>query len=124
MNDFFTYIDYGAKANKFLKDCDVRDQPTSIEIAELLVKSSLEIWNSIVNDGNNEKHIEYLIILDRIATNYHVIVIKSGLVESMKEAPILAAIIMIDDKVAKYHLASAKEIFINNDAEYQKIFNP
>ena len=88
------------------------------------MKSSLEIWNSIVNDGNNEKHIEYLTILDRIATNYHVIVKKPGLVESMKEAPILAAIIMIDDKVAKYRLASAKEIFINNDAEYQKIFNP
>ncbi len=59
-----------------------------------------------------------------IAINYRSSIInESGLIESMKESPILVVIIF-DGKEAKYRLALAKEIFINDDTEYQQIFNP
>ena len=116
MKSFFTYIDFGEKANKFLKRCGVGKQPSSIVIAELLVRSSREVWNLI---GNYEN---YLTILLRI--NYDEIVKhKPGLIESMKKAPILAAVTLVGKEV-KYRLALAKEIFINDDTAYQEVFNP
>jgi hypothetical protein len=118
LNNHFTYVDYGEKANKFLQSCGARKRPSSIDIAELLVKSSSEIWNSI---KSNEK---YLIILNHIATNYREIVNnKPGLVQSMKKAPILAAV-KFDGEEANYRLTSAKEIFTNDDIIYQQVFNP
>ncbi len=116
MKSFFTYIDFGEKANKFLKRCGVGKQPSSIDIAELLVRSSREVWNLI---GNYEN---YLTILLRI--NYDEIVKhKPGLIESMKEATILAAVTHVG-KEAKYRLALAEEIFIDDDAAYQEVFKP
>jgi len=116
LKSFFTYIDFGEKANKFLKRCGVGKQPSSIDIAELLVRSSHEIWNSM---GDYEN---YLTILLRI--NYDEIVKhKPGLIESMKKAPILAAVTLVGKEV-KYRLALAKEIFINDDTAYQEVFNP
>jgi len=116
LKSFFTYIDFGEKANKFLKRCGVGKQPSSIDIAELLVRSSREVRNLIGNEN-------YLTILNRIAKDYRKIAIKPGLIESMKEATILAAVTHVG-KEAKYRLALAEEIFIDDDAAYQEVFKP
>ena len=115
MDDFFTYIDFGKKANKFLKDCGVKKRPSSIDIARLLVKSSHQIWDSIGD------YKIYLTILDIIANNYSDIVVKQpDLITQMKSKPILAG---IKFQEAICHLASTKEIFINDDTGYQQIFD-
>ncbi|CAG8757867.1 16425_t:CDS:2, partial [Funneliformis caledonium] len=118
LNDFFTFIDFGEKANKFLESCGVRTKPSSVEIAELLVKSSRNIWKSI------GKYETYLYILNRIAADYrYTIINQPNLFEKMKKAPILAAI-KHDGNNIEYQLTSANNIFINDDEAYQKVFKP
>ena len=117
MNKFFTYIDFGKEANEFLKRCGVREQPSFGDIAELLVRSSREIWawmNS--TDDGCEK---YLAVLNQIAIGYREISCNEQLVEKLKAAPILVA--MKAD--TKYTLASANRIFIKDDATYHRDFD-
>ncbi|CAI2180803.1 12630_t:CDS:2 [Funneliformis geosporum] len=119
LNNFFTFIDFGEKANNLLKNMGVRIKPLSVEIVELLVKSSREVWNSM---GNNYEN--YLEILSGIASDYRKILKQSVLIEKMKNTPILATIKNVgegDD--LEYSLNSANNIFINDDTAYQKIFN-
>src|ERR1043165_4418179 len=87
LNDFFSYIYFGEKANKFLQGCGVKDEPSPVEFAELLVKSSHKLWNSI---GDNVE--KYLNVLKRISLNYNAIARKSNLIAEMKRAPILLAV--------------------------------
>ncbi|CAI2174465.1 1539_t:CDS:10 [Funneliformis geosporum] len=135
LNDFFSYIDFGEKANKFLQSCGVKNEPSPIEFAELLVKSSQEFWNSI---GDNVE--KYLTVLRRIAINFNIIAKKQSLIAEMRKAPILLAVRKRNsnserinsvnkndfgnEEVDQYCLGSAREIFINDDTVYQQVFNP
>ncbi len=105
-----------------MQSCGVKSQPLPIDFAILLVKSSHEIWKSV---GDNVE--KYLNILKKIAVDYYNISFNRDLITNMKKASILAAIKYEDpdgNRNAKYHLASAEEIFINDDVEYQQVFNP
>ncbi|GES95293.1 hypothetical protein GLOIN_2v1834046 [Rhizophagus clarus] len=127
LKDFFLQVDFGEKANKFLQCCGVNIEPSSIEYAELLVKSSYKLLNSI---GSGK----YLDILRRIAmefNNFGNMASKLDLVSEMRRAPILLAMTKeikeIDSKVKEiinYRLDSAKKIFINDDDIYREVFNP
>ncbi|CAB4474438.1 hypothetical protein RhiirA5_500084 [Rhizophagus irregularis] len=129
LKDFFLYVNFGDIANRFLLSCGVKKEPTLIDYAELLVKSSHKLWNSI---GNNVD--SYLSILRKIAIDFkHIgtIARKPNLVAAMKEASILVAIkkechsTSGDNKeFNRSQLASAKDIFINDNIIYQQIFNP
>jgi hypothetical protein len=123
LDDFFKRIDFGEKANRFLDYCGVRNNPTSIDFAELLVKSSRKLWNSL------EDKDKYLEILKIIANDYHNIANKSQLsqlIKKMKKESFLVAIKKkaIDSEEINYSLNSAKKIFINDDKIYQEVFNP
>jgi hypothetical protein len=92
------------------------------------VKSSHKLWNSIGNDVER-----YLSILRKIAIDFkHIRTIarKSDLVAKMKRTSILVAVKKEqhsdsgDNEVNCYHLASAENIFINDDTIYREIFNP
>jgi hypothetical protein len=98
-----------------------------------LVKSSCELWDSIqLNGGNVEKYIS---ILRRIAMDFKLygsITRKQSLIEKMRSVPILVAVRKIDNihnlnpgnqEIQGYQLASANEIYINDDIVYQEIFN-
>jgi hypothetical protein len=100
-----------------LKSCGVGNWPSSANLAELLVKSSQELWDSI---GVNKK--DYLSALLQIAEDFTGIDI--NLIAEMKEAPILVAIKKGSDLNSEENdLASASEIFIDEDPTYQRIFN-
>lgn len=121
MREFFTYIDFGEIAKRFLQSCGVKNEPSTIEFAELLVKSSRELWDSPDLD-------KYSYILDRIAIHINIIERnKPSLFMDMKREPILIGIekkICNGEKVDQKKLASAKDIFINDDQGYQQIFKP
>lgn len=108
-------------AKIFLQSCGVKNEPSMIEFAELLVKSSRELWNSL----DNEK---YSNILDRIATQISIIESnKPSLIMDMKREPILIGIEKKNrngEKIEQKELASAINIFINDDQVYQQIFRP
>ena len=134
MKSFFSCVNFGGKANKFLQSCGVKNEPTPVEFAELLVKSSDKLWKLIGDDIE-----KYLSILRRIAADFqwsHTIAKDPILIAKMKERKILVAIkkhyssINNDAKSTKKNdnnyssLASAKDIFINDDIIYQQIFDP
>ncbi|RGB36391.1 hypothetical protein C1646_758117 [Rhizophagus diaphanus] len=127
LKDLFLQIDFGEKANRFLQSCGVKDEPSSIEYAELLVKSSHELLKLIGIE-------KYLNILRKIAngfSNFGNMANKIGLALQMKKAPILVAItkeyreIKFEMKEPNiYRLGMANRIYINDDKIYQGIFNP
>jgi hypothetical protein len=126
LKEFFTYIDFGESANEFLRSCGVKNEPSTIEFAELLVKSSRELWNSL-NSLNYSDDDRYSNILSRIASEIITIEYnKPNLFREMKKEPILIGIKKICDgeRVDQKHLASAKDIFINDDPGYRQIFKP
>jgi len=119
LSNFFIYVDFGEKANKFLQSCGVKCQPLAIDYAELLVKSSSEIWNLL------RDYTKYATILGRIALDYYSIAYKNpGLITRMKQEPILLAVTKGNSDNAQFCLASSKDIFINDDTIYQQVFNP
>ncbi|CAI2168970.1 19326_t:CDS:10, partial [Funneliformis geosporum] len=122
--DFFSQIDFGEKANKFLQSCGVKYEPSIIDFAELLVRSSQEIYKSIRNDNVDK----YLNVLRKLAIDKDLLYEKRDLILKMKKAPILLSVRKQSsseiDEIDKYSLNSAKEIFINDNPVYHRVFSP
>ncbi|GBC47128.1 uncharacterized protein OCT59_002225 [Rhizophagus irregularis] len=124
---FFLQIDFGDKANRFLQSCGVKDEPSSIEYAELLINSSRRLWQLIGVE-------KYLNILRKIANDFNSfgnMTSKLGLVSGMRKEPILVAITKENREINSEmketnnsRLGTAKKIYINDDKIYQGIFNP
>ncbi|RGB34624.1 hypothetical protein C1646_143658 [Rhizophagus diaphanus] len=117
LKNFFSCIDFGSKAKIFLQTCGVKNEPTATELAELLVSSSREVYNSL---GNLEK---YLDILRKIAFNFSTID-KPSLIAVMKKSPILIGVKKHSNGIETSSLALGKDIFINDNSAYQPIFEP
>ena len=86
------------KPINFCKNCGVKNEPTPIDFAESLVKSSHELWNSIKLSGDNVK--KYVSILRRIVIEFKMfgsITRQLSLIEKMKLAPILVAVRKMDN---------------------------
>jgi hypothetical protein len=125
LSKFFNRIDFGNKANKFLQSCGVKEELNPINFAELLVKSSEELWKltTTTHDGINK----YMYFLRKIALDFKILANKPSLIEKMKTTPILIAVkkkYQDEEEINESKLASAKEIFINDDMVYQQVFNP
>jgi len=131
LGEFFSFIDFEEKANKFLQRCGIENEPSSTEIAELLVKSSYKVWESI--EYSVEK---YKIILQKLADDYNNI--NPSLIAEMMEKPILLGvkqnsdseeeeecinIMNNDNQICEngHCLASAKDIYINDSTIYQEV---
>ena len=130
--DYFLYVDFGEKANRFLRSCGVKDYPSPSEMAELLVKSSSEFLSS----GDDIE--KYFGILRIISGNFHMIQHNTSLLSQMKKTPFLLGLKKqagnsqnkmseeggkSDEEPNKYKLAVAKDIFINDHTVYQRVFN-
>ncbi|CAG8587187.1 9394_t:CDS:10, partial [Dentiscutata erythropus] len=121
--DIFKCVDFGEIANKFLKDCGVKQEPSTLEIAEYLIKSSREFWSKLSNKDS------YTNFLGTIAHNYEYLnKTKPGILDTMKQCPILLGIkkeLNISGTTTDvYELACAEDIFINDNDKYRSLFNP
>ncbi|KAG0223448.1 hypothetical protein BGW41_005587 [Actinomortierella wolfii] len=136
--DLLTLVDFGPTANLFLKACGVKDEPSPVELAQLVVRSPSEFLN---RNGGVEK---YKAVLRQIASHYHVIKQNKKLLEEMKRSPFLLGERRIhdeegssadgdlasgDDKelgqvVVHCKLATAKEIYLIDDPVPQRLFQP
>ena len=104
-----------------MQSCGVKNEPSTIEVVELLLKSSRDLWNSMSDDVD-----KYINILRKIVIEYDTISKKPGLVGEMAKKPILMALRKGRRGTAKtkfHSLASAREIYINDNPVYQKAFN-
>ncbi|CAJ0849192.1 15951_t:CDS:10, partial [Entrophospora sp. SA101] len=117
--DFFHYVDFGDKANVFLRNCGVKDKPSPSQLAEFLVNSSDAFLEKI--DGNKNKYIS---ILHKIAIDFSSIKKNSELLFKMKQERILLGRNNDEADNEKYKLARAKDIYINDNSFYTVMFKP
>ncbi|CAG8556115.1 15690_t:CDS:2, partial [Racocetra persica] len=109
-------VDFGETANIFLENCGVKREPSSLDLAEYIVRSSQDFWNRMDEDS-------YISILGTIAFNYpSIFKEKPELYGEMKKSPILLGRKKYGDS-ERYELACANEIFINDNDRYRDMFN-
>lgn len=96
--------------------CGVKNEPTSQDFVNLLVNCSHELWNLYKDDVK-----KYLNILKIINDDLDDII--PG---KMNVLDVLIAIKLglNSEKSNNYYLASAKEIYINDNKIYQQVFDP
>eukprot|EP01117_Protostelium_nocturnum_P007885 TRINITY_DN2815_c0_g1_i4.p1 TRINITY_DN2815_c0_g1~~TRINITY_DN2815_c0_g1_i4.p1 ORF type:complete len:1661 (-),score=588.61 TRINITY_DN2815_c0_g1_i4:79-5061(-) len=133
--EFFDYVDFGEKANSFLKQCGVKDEPSPLELASIVVNNPVEFYNKGGKD-------QYLAALYMIAANMSSIKSNNSstaqkLIERMKTAPFLLATKRIpagaqltieeaerEEDQLTYQLASASQISLIDNGVFLKIFSP
>lgn len=138
LKELFIYVDFGATANGFLRACGVKDEPTTVELAQMLVRDPQRYWRL---SGGGER---YLGVLRQIAGQYYQIKQQRNLLYEMMNSPFLIGIKKSgnneqqekadvkndeeegkdDDDIVQYTLAKAKDIFIVDDTMGQQIFSP
>ncbi|KAL0090981.1 hypothetical protein F4703DRAFT_1790933 [Phycomyces blakesleeanus] len=137
--ELFLYVNFGQLANSFLRSCGVKDEPTTIELAAMLVKDPQRFWNL---SGGGER---YLTVLRQIAGQYYQIKSQRTLLAEMKSTAFLVGLKRsnMNDKLlgdeekedrddfdaekedfVQYRLAKASDIFISDDTMGQQIFSP
>ncbi|KAF9976136.1 hypothetical protein BGZ73_009111 [Actinomortierella ambigua] len=143
--DLLTLVDFGPTANLFLKACGVKDEPSPVELAQLVVRSPSEFLN---RNGGVEK---YKAVLRQIASHLNVIKLNKALFEEMKRSPFLLGERRIQDDegapaegssdsgkgdsassedsevgqvVVHCKLAVAKDIYLIDDPVPQRLFQP
>lgn len=149
--DLLTTVDFGRAANLFLKSCGVKEEPTPVELTQLVVRAPHDFLN---RNGGVEN---YKSILRQIASHMHVIRTQKALVTEMMRSPFLLGEKRInqdvddetdtgskpgadgkgddDDEegsssanqgqvVVQYKLAKASDIYLIDDTVLQQIFTP
>ncbi|KAI9105922.1 hypothetical protein DFS34DRAFT_601439 [Phlyctochytrium arcticum] len=125
----FTYVDFGLKANNFLRLCGTREEPTPAELASSLVANPVQF----LDDMGHEK---YLDLIRNVATNWAIIRSNRTLLQKMSTAAWLVGIVAsdeMDDETSEgkpnnvqYHikLARAVDIYIVDDTVVNQLFKP
>ncbi|KAF9428175.1 hypothetical protein BGZ94_003181 [Podila epigama] len=138
--DLLTTVDFGKTANLFLKSCGVKEEPTPVELTQLVVRAPQDFLN---RNGGVEN---YKSILRQIASHMHVIRTQKALVNEMIKSPFLLGEKRINQDaedqpdgkgvdgedssvipgqvVVQYKLARASEIYLIDDTVLQQIFTP
>ncbi|CAG8483190.1 7662_t:CDS:10, partial [Racocetra fulgida] len=115
---FFNYLssrrgDFDHEDWKVLR---IKREPSSLDLAEYIVRSSRDFWNRMDEDS-------YISILGTIAFNYlSIFKEKPALLREMMQSPILLGRKKYGDS-ERYELACANEIFINDNDRYRDMFN-
>lgn len=134
-NDFhkelFVFIDFGDVANTFLRCCGVKNEPTTLELAQMMVRNPELYWKL---SGGGEKYIN---VLRQIANQFYQIKRNRPLIDKMRTANILVGYQQLEldvdkaidkavDKSAtfEYCLVNASEVYINDDATGYHLFSP
>ncbi|OBZ84104.1 hypothetical protein A0J61_07846 [Choanephora cucurbitarum] len=136
--ELFVFVSFGSLANSFLRSCGVKDEPTTIELASMLVKDPQRFWN--LSSGGER----YLNVLRQIAGQFYLIQSNRQLLSDMKSKPFLVGIkrstisdqqhqdegkeasnpMAADEEFVQYQLAKASDIFIIDDTMGHQIFSP
>ncbi|KAI7898765.1 uncharacterized protein BX663DRAFT_579996 [Cokeromyces recurvatus] len=131
--ELFLYVNFGKLANSFLRSCGVKDEPTTVELAAMIVKNPQRFWDL---SGGGER---YLNVLRQIAGQFYLIRSNKQLINDMKTKPFLVGIKRTtlseqnkkaqddneeDEGFIQYRLAKASDIFIIDDTTSHQIFSP
>lgn len=125
--DYFTYVDFGSRANNFLRSCGAKEEPTPHEIARSLVASPRHFLDTM----GQEKFVE---LLRTVASHFGHLRSDKRLVSQMKAAPWLIGVVASDGEDASeeagkqthyhYKLARAMDIYLVDDPVVNQLFKP
>ncbi|KAK3823313.1 MAG: hypothetical protein J3Q66DRAFT_295609, partial [Benniella sp.] len=134
--DLLITIDFGQSANQFLKACGVKEEPSPVDLAQLVARSPGEF---LKHEGVDR----YWSILRRIAIHLDAIKSNESLLAELRRSPFLLGEITIQNEasgssesmadgrqvmnmgqVVKYELALASDIYLVDDSVLQQIFTP
>ncbi|KAI9486689.1 MAG: hypothetical protein EXX96DRAFT_496731 [Benjaminiella poitrasii] len=132
--ELFLYVSFGELANSFLRSCGVKDEPTTVELASMIVKDPQRFWD--LSSGGER----YLNVLRQIAGQFYLIRSNRRLINEMKTKPFLVGIKRTtlseqqqkktpesneeEENFIQYRLAKADDIFIIDDTTGQQVFSP
>ncbi|CAO3637571.1 unnamed protein product [Mucor hiemalis] len=137
--ELFLYVNFGTLANSFLRSCGVKDEPTTVELAAMIVKDPQRFWE--LSSGGER----YLNVIRQIAGQFYMIRSNKQLLNDMKTKPFLVGIKRTTleqmqskqrseeaneeqdqevEEFVQYRLAKASDIFISDDTMCQQIFQP
>jgi hypothetical protein len=86
----FTFVDFGPSANMFLRNCGVKSEPSTKDIARLLLRSP----ERILEQAGRERYLEQLRILATNINNFD-----STMLKAMRETPfVLASQLVLKEK--------------------------
>jgi len=141
--DLLITVDFGASANRFLKACGVKEDPSPVDLAQLIARSPDKYMQY---DGVDR----YRSTLRQIATHLDVIKTNESLMDEMKRSPFLLGEKMVNQdlneapseamaeggqdagfghdynmgQVVQYTLARASDIYLVDDSVLQQVFVP
>ncbi|CAG8609038.1 5403_t:CDS:10, partial [Paraglomus occultum] len=119
---FFTYVDFGEKANLFLKSCGVHLSPSAEKLAWRLVHSSIESPSRMDKDGEHYKEFLY-----SIAIGLNTIRQKPKLISAMKQSPMFLGYKIVssngEDKTQSFDITTSQRIFISDSDIIQRMFD-
>ena len=119
--DIFDYVDFGSEANSFLLRCGSKHEPSTVELARLLIREPARIF-SVLGDTR------YLELLRSVAESWRTLKKDKTMVKDMRAAKCLLAYREIssrspkgeneedeDSGIRSWELASASQIVIIDD---------
>jgi hypothetical protein len=130
----FDYVDFGPTANTFLLRCGSKHEPTTNELAWLVVREPARIFSTF---GSAEK---YLDLLTTLARSTAILKKDKELVKAMRKSTFLLAYIQYpsskadpesneddndndeDESIRSYQLATAEQILIADDVINYNLF--
>ncbi|BEI92591.1 uncharacterized protein CcaverHIS019_0502190 [Cutaneotrichosporon cavernicola] len=119
----FTFVDFGSSANMFLRNCGVKSEPSTKDIARLLLRSP----ERMLEQAGRERYLEQLRILATNINNFD-----STILKAMRETPFLLASQLVlkekhgkdsqDDFRRDWVLTSAGDTIIADSATLHTFF--
>ena len=132
--DIFDYVDFGSTANSFLLRCGSKHEPTTNELAQLVVQEPARVFSTF---GSAEK---YLDLLTTLARSWSTLRKDPGLIRAMKSSAFLLAYIEYaaekgskttednldydeyDATVRTYQLAKVDQVLVADDVVNYSLF--
>ncbi|KAI5803996.1 hypothetical protein DFH27DRAFT_481023 [Peziza echinospora] len=128
--DVFDFVDFGLEANPFLWKCGSKNEPTTIEVAYLLVREPARLLDAF---GGYQK---YLSVLRTLAEQYSTLKKDKQLIAAMRKSPFLLATMDLpvtevneksehgddDQTIKEYQLANVSQIVVSDDFVAYNLF--
>ncbi|KIJ66621.1 hypothetical protein HYDPIDRAFT_26953 [Hydnomerulius pinastri MD-312] len=113
---FFTFVDFGARANSFLRKCGTRDLPGCDDIAECIMRNPQEFLEGC---GGHKSYIGELRVIARAYLDSS---LSEAVRERIKESPMFLGFRSEHEGAKSSQLHRSKEIYIVDDVESYKAF--
>ncbi|KAG4304888.1 hypothetical protein PORY_001563 [Pneumocystis oryctolagi] len=126
-DQIFSFVDFGHKANVFLKACGTMSQPTFPQLAELLLKDPEHVFNLVKTPQKYQDILRKLVVSSYFCKNkniYREMMDKPFLLASRKRKSKVSGnkLLSENQESLEYFLSDASSIFVIDDVVSYNLF--